>query len=161
MSIRVSELELPFLRKTIEVERYGEEYVVNIFNILGEKRVELVNFIQEKTTEGKDNDVIVSELSTRLLEECTDLELDDDIINVFNSPSIEFITIQSEVSEIIHELQCEAMMSYIAKLNQTEILLYADLAIKKSNRINKIIEDIKEIERSVVVDTENNENDIQ
>ena len=80
-----------------------------------------------------------------LLEKCTDLKVDKDILEVLNSPTVEMMQVQIELQEILHELECEEMIGRIAELNKAESMLYAQLAIKKTERIDNLIQKIESL----------------
>lgn len=144
--MKLSELKLSYLRRTISVDINGETQEINIFNVDGEKRQEIINSIIVKKESEVEDSVIVEELYNDIFFECTDLELDEDVYEVVNNPTQTMLLVMNEIMEIIHEIQCEVLISKIHDMNQVEQLAYAQIVANKADNITTILEKLKEID---------------
>ena len=144
MKVKASDLELKEVRRVIPITIEGTENEIKIFNLLNENRIEVLcelKKIGSKQMTEKD----IKRMYKLLLEKCTDLKVDKDILEVLNSPTVEMMQVQIELQEILHELECEEMIGRIAELNKAESMLYAQLAIKKTERIDNLIQKIESL----------------
>lgn len=65
------------------------------------------------------------------------------------------LNVLNEINEIIHELQCELMLSKITEINRMEQLAYTNLMLAKTQNATRILENIKNLENK------DDESDIQ
>ena len=144
MRVKTSDLVLKPVRRVIPITIEGENTEIKIFNLLNEERMQVMDELRKVSSkEMKEKDI--RRMYKILLEKCTDLKLDGDLIEMLNSPTVELMKVQIELQEILHELECEEMISRIAELNKAESMLYAQLALKKTERIDNLLQKISEL----------------
>ena len=153
--MKISELKLGYIRTSIEIDLNGEKKEVTIFNLVDDKRKEVLDMMIDKQKSNLSESNFINEIMTEIFFECTDLELDEDIIDVINAPSLGMLNVLNEINEIIHELQCELMLSKITEINRMEQLAYTNLMLAKTQNTTRILENIKNLENK------DDENDIQ
>lgn len=139
MKVNINELKLKDIRRTISIQLNGEEREIKILNLTNKTRVEFINKFRAIGEETENQTELTMQLFEEVYRTCTDLEIDEDFMDVLNNPSVELMQVQMEIQEIIHELQCEEMISRIGELNQVESMLYAQLSLKKSERVENLI----------------------
>lgn len=144
--MKISELKLGYIRTSIEVDFNGEKKEVTIFNLVDDKRKEVLDMMIDKQKSNLSESDFINEIMTEIFFECTDLELDEDIIDVINAPSLGMLNVLNEINEIIHELQCELMLSKITEINRMEQLAYTNLMLAKTQNATRILENIKNLE---------------
>ena len=154
-TMKISELKLGYIRTSIEIDLNGEKKEVTIFNLVDDKRKEVLDMMIDKQKSNLSESDFINEIMTEIFFECTDLELDEDIIDVINAPSLGMLNVLNEINEIIHELQCELMLSKITEINRMEQLAYTNLMLAKTQNTTRILENIKNLENK------DDENDIQ
>lgn len=154
-TMKISELKLGYIRTSIEVDFNGEKKEVTIFNLVDDKRKEVLDMMIDKQKSNLSEPDFINEIMTEIFFECTDLELDEDIIDVINAPSLGMLNVLNEINEIIHELQCELMLSKITEINRMEQLAYTNLMLAKTQNTTRILENIKNLENK------DDESDIQ
>ena len=119
MRVKTSDLVLKPVRRVIPITIEGENTEIKIFNLLNEERMQVMDELRKVSSkEMKEKDI--RRMYKILLEKCTDLKLDGDLIEMLNSPTVELMQVQIELQEILHELECEEMISRIAELNKAE-----------------------------------------
>lgn len=153
--MKISELKLGYIRTSIEIDLNGEKKEVTIFNLVDDKRKEVLDMMIDKQKSNLSESDFINEIMTEIFFECTDLELDEDIIDVINAPSLGMLNVLNEINEIIHELQCELMLSKITEINRMEQLAYTNLMLAKTQNTTRILENIKNLENK------DDESDIQ
>lgn len=153
--MKISELKLGYIRTSIEIDFNGEKKEVTIFNLVDDKRKEVLDMMIDKQKSNLSESDFINEIMTEVFFECTDLELDEDIIDVINAPSLGMLNVLNEINEIIHELQCELMLSKITEINRMEQLAYTNLMLAKTQNTTRILENIKNLENK------DDESDIQ
>lgn len=144
--MKISELKLGYIRTSIEIDFNGEKKEVTIFNLVDDKRKEVLDMMIDKQKSNLSESDFINEIMTEVFFECTDLELDEDIIDVINAPSLGMLNVLNEINEIIHELQCELMLSKITEINRMEQLAYTNLMLAKTQNTTRILENIKNLE---------------
>lgn len=144
--MKISELKLGYIRTSIEIDFNGEKKEVTIFNLVDDKRKEVLDMMIDKQKSNLSESDFINEIMTEIFFECTDLELDEDIIDVINAPSLGMLNVLNEINEIIHELQCELMLSKITEINRMEQLAYTNLMLAKTQNTTRILENIKNLE---------------
>lgn len=154
-TMKISELKLGYIRTSIEVDFNGEKKEVTIFNLVDDKRKEVLDMMIDKQKSNLSESDFINEIMTEIFFECTDLEQDEDIIDVINAPSLGMLNVLNEINEIIHELQCELMLSKITEINRMEQLAYTNLMLAKTQNATRILENIKNLENK------DDESDIQ
>lgn len=154
-TVKISELKLGYIRTSIEIDLNGEKKEITIFNLVDDKRKEVLDMMIDKQKSNLSESDFINEIMSEILFECTDLELDEDIIDVINAPSLGMLNVLNEINEIIHELQCELMLSKITEINRMEQLAYTNLMLAKTQNATRILENIKNLENK------DDESDIQ
>lgn len=144
--MKISDLKLNYIRTSIEVDVNGEKQEVTIFNLTDERRKEVLEMMMDKQQSNLSESEFINEVITNIFFECTDLEIDEDIIEVINSPKLEMLNVLNEINEIIHELQCEIMLNKIAEINRMEQLAYTNLMLAKTQNTTRMLESIKKLE---------------
>ena len=144
--MKISDLKLNYIRTSIEVDINGEKQEVTIFNLTDERRKEVLEMMMDKQQSNLSESEFINEIITDIFFECTDLEIDEDIIEVINSPKLEMLNVLNEINEIIHELQCEIMLNKIAEINRMEQLAYTNLMLAKTQNTTRMLESIKKLE---------------
>lgn len=144
--MKISDLKLNYIRTSIEVDVNGEKQEVTIFNLTDERRKEVLEMMMDKQQSNLSESEFINEVITDIFFECTDLEIDEDIIEVINSPKLEMLNVLNEINEIIHELQCEIMLNKIAEINRMEQLAYTNLMLAKTQNTTRMLESIKKLE---------------
>lgn len=144
--MKISNLKLNYIRTSIEVDVNGEKQEVTIFNLTDERRKEVLEMMMDKQQSNLSESEFINEVITDIFFECTDLEIDEDIIEVINSPKLEMLNVLNEINEIIHELQCEIMLNKIAEINRMEQLAYTNLMLAKTQNTTRMLESIKKLE---------------
>lgn len=144
--MKISELKLGYIRTSIEIDLNGEKKEVTIFNLVDDKRKEVLDMMIDKQKSNLSESNFINEIMTEIFFECTDLELDEDIMDVINAPSLGMLNVLNEINEIIHELQCELMLSKITEINRMEQLAYTNLMLAKTQNATRILENIKNLE---------------
>lgn len=144
--MKISNLKLNYIRTSIEVDVNGEKQEVTIFNLTDERRKEVLEMMMDKQQSNLSESEFINEIITDIFFECTDLEIDEDIIEVINSPKLEMLNVLNEINEIIHELQCEIMLNKIAEINRMEQLAYTNLMLAKTQNTTRMLESIKKLE---------------
>lgn len=145
MSVKISDLKLQKIRKTFTVIVDGQEKEIEVFNLLGEDRKEMINDFKE-VSKIEDNVEESKKLFKKVYEKCTNIDFNEDLIDALNNANIDLMQVQLEIQEIVHEIQCEEMISRINEVNQVESMLYVELALKKSERVENLMTMIKDLE---------------
>lgn len=146
MKVKITDLELNEIRRVMPINVNGEEKEIKILNLMGQDRLEMLSKFRE-ISQLEDNKEVARELFVDVYKKCTDIEMDGDFIEILNNPTVELMQVQMEIQEIIHEIQCEEMISRISEMNQLESMTYAQLALKKSERIESMMSKIKDLEK--------------
>lgn len=146
--VNIEDLKLNKIRKTIKTQIDGKELEINIFNVIGQDRIELINKLKDAGSENEKDSL--KEMFVEIFTKCTDLEIKGDLEYILSNPTIELMQIQMEIQEIVHELQCEYMMSKVHELNQLETMLLVQLSMKKAERVESLMNTIKEFDKQSI-----------
>lgn len=144
--VNIEDLKLNKIRRTIKVQKDGEELEINIFNIIGQDRIDFINKLKDSNNENDD----LKEMFVEIFKKCTDLEIVGDLEYILSNPTVELMQVQMEIQEIVHELQCEYMMSKVHELNQLETMLLVQLSMKKAERVENLMKTIKELDKQSI-----------
>lgn len=154
MDITLKELKLEKIRKEIPITTIGglpivenEEIVtIKIFNATGSKRSELLEELKERGN-NFENQSFLEEWYKYLIKNFTNIKVGKNkITEVFKSPKVEFIQVKKELEAIVHEVYVEYLISQISEINNIKTIMYTDLLLKKTNEVQEIMAEIKEID---------------
>lgn len=147
--LNLSDFKLDKIRKTIDVDINGEIQEVVIFNLIGEERSEIKNKIVELTEKGLKGNDLIEEIFTDIFIECTNIIVNEDIIDVLNAPTGNMLKILQEVYEIIHEIEVETSIESYQTLCQMEGLEYAKLSLLKAQHVQLISGECRKVENEI------------
>lgn len=147
--VNLSDLKLKEIRKSIDVEINGEIQEINIFNPNNEQREYMRNKIQELTDEGKEISVLIEDIFNDMFSELTNIVVDENVIDVLNSPTGNMLIIMHEVFEIIREVQLEVTMVNYQNLCQLESLKYNELSLLKAQHVELISKDVEKVQSEI------------
>lgn len=154
MDISLSDLKLQKIRKeipftTIEglpIIDNDEMVMIKIFNATGKKREELLEELK-KNGDKIQLDNFIEDWYKYLLKNFTNIKLGKGKISeVFKSPKIELIQVKKELEAMVHEVYAEYLISQISEINNIKTIMYTDLLLKKTNEIQEVMNEIKEID---------------
>ena len=154
--VTLSDLEMDEIRKVIMVDINGNLQAVTIKNLTGEKRDLYISQMKEEFENEKNSKEEINEkFFTKLFIECTDLIIDRDIMPLLDNPTGGMIKVMNEIIEILHELQCQMMLTQLMQLNIIEESLYTQLILLKTNSIEEIAKETdgykKKLEKNEVL----------
>lgn len=145
--MKLSDLKLKEIRKIIKADINGDLVDVHIYNLMNEDRAEFKEKMRDINMSIKET---VEELYTDLFEKCTNIEIDEDVIEVINNPDGNMLKILEEVLDIFNEIQVEILLenyNKICEIEKATILQLMALKGEKIDCINKKCEkEKKEIE---------------
>lgn len=147
--VKLSDLKLKEIRKSIDVDINGETQEINIFNPNSEQREEIKNKIQRLTEEGKEGLVLIEDIFNDMFSELTNIVVDENIIDVLNAPTGNMLIIMQEVFEIIREIQVEIAIMNYQNLCQLESLKYSELNLLKVQHIELISKDVEKVKAEI------------
>lgn len=140
--LKLSQLKLEEVRETIIVNVGEREEKINIYNLFGEQRSELLDLI---TKEVEDTEGLGVKIFTKLFEYCTNLEIDEDITEILENPSEIVSRVYQSLSEILYELQMEIFVGRIANVNEATKLAMVQLMTLKSEKYLRLVAEINEL----------------
>lgn len=148
--MNLSELRLDEVRKQLDVDINGQIEVVNVFNLVGEERDRikemLTEGIEDKKLEGTE---LIESVFTEVFEMCTDIILDDNLMEVINKPKLDMILILHEVKEIVNELIVEILLEKVEVVNKLEMISYSQFLTLKAERLQLIEEKCENIKKDI------------
>lgn len=147
--VKLSDLKLKEIRKSIDVDINGEIQEINIFNPNSEQREEIKTKIQKLTDEGKEGLVLIEDIFNDMFSELTNIVVDENIIDVLNAPTGNMLIIMQEVFEIIREIQVEIAIMNYQNLCQLESLKYSELNLLKVQHIELISKDVEKVKAEI------------
>lgn len=144
MSVKLSDLKLPKVRKVINCEVNGEQKNITVFNPVGKKRVQLLEMLSSiDKVDDSDINKVADTFYKSLLKELVDVEIDmKNTATLDKYPSLAIMEINKELEEIIFELQYEYVSSQIRRVNHTVIATMSGVLMNKTNKLNELIEDL-------------------
>ena len=144
MSVKLSDLKLPKVRKVINCEVNGEQKNITVFNPVGKKRVQLLEMLSSiDKVDDSDINKVADTFYKSLLKELVDVEIDmKNTATLDKYPSLAIMEINKELEEIIFELQYEYVSSQIRRINHTVIATMSGVLMNKTNKLNELIEDL-------------------
>ena len=144
MSIKLSDLKLPKVRKVIEHEVNGEKKIITIFNPTGKKRNLLLQMLSAvDQTDEENTNVIADTLYKSLLRELVDIEVDmKSTLTLDKYPTLALMEMNKELEEIMFELQYEYICEQIRRVNHATITAMSGILLGKTNKVNELIENL-------------------
>lgn len=150
--MKTSDFKLEKIRKEFVVEINGEIEKITVYNILNEERedvrLKLEDIIDGKTEHTLDVDDI-EEIYNVLFPICTNIEVDEDIIDVLNNPNKDMILVLNEVREILDEIYLEVLLNQSQQLSELEKGLVLKRNLLKGEKIELLADDCKKLEKEV------------
>ena len=150
--MKTSDFKLEKIRKEFVVEINGEIEKITVYNILNEERedvrLKLEDIIDGKTEHTLDIDDI-EEIYNVLFPICTNIEVDEDIIDVLNNPNKDMILVLNEVREILDEIYLEVLLNQSQQLSELEKGLVLKRNLLKGEKIELLADDCKKLEKEV------------
>lgn len=147
--MNISDLELNVVRNQYDVDVFGNIEKVTIFNLLGEDRENIKKMLGGNIENGLEGNELVESVFTEVFELCTDLTLDKNVIEVINKPKLDMIKILQDVKEIVQEVIIETLLERVDMISQLEIASYTQLMILKSEKVNIINKQCKQLEKDI------------
>ena len=147
--MKLSELKNGELRNTLILNINDEIKEINVYNLNREDRQILLDKMKEMTNNGKEDSEIAEELYTDILLYCTDLEVDEPIIEALSNPSGNLLYLMRDIIDIFNELQMELLLNQYNTLNELEKLSYSQLMVLKSQKIDMIRNKSKQIQDEI------------
>lgn len=147
--MKISELKGNHLRNSFIFSIDDEIREVNVFNPTQEQREILLNRIKELSDNDKNDSEIAEELYTDILLNCTDLEIDEPIVNILANPTGNLLLLMRDIIDIFNELQMEMLLNQYNAINELEKLQYTQLMILKSQKVDIIKKKAEKIQDEI------------
>lgn len=147
--MKISELKGNHLRNSFIFSIDDEIREVNVFNPTQEQREILLNRIKELSNNDKNDSEIAEELYTDILLNCTDLEIDEPIVDILANPTGNLLLLMRDIIDIFNELQMEMLLNQYNAINELEKLQYTQLMILKSQKIDIIKKKAEKIQDEI------------
>ena len=147
--MKISELKGNHLRNSFIFSIDDEIREVNVFNPTQEQREILLNRIKELSNNDKNDSEIAEELYTDILLNCTDLEIDEPIVDMLANPNGHLLLLMRDIIDIFNELQMEMLLNQYNAINELEKLQYTQLMILKSQKIDIIKKKAEKIQDEI------------
>lgn len=147
--MKISELKGNHLRNSFIFSIDGEIREVNVFNPTQEQREILLNRIKELSNNDKNDSEIAEELYTDILLNCTDLEIDEPIVDMLANPTGNLLLLMRDIIDIFNELQMEMLLNQYNAINELEKLQYTQLMILKSQKVDIIKKKAEKIQDEI------------
>ena len=147
--MKISELKGNHLRNSFIFSIDDEIREVNVFNPTQEQREILLNRIKELSNNDKNDSEIAEELYTDILLNCTDLEIDEPIVDMLANPTGNLLLLMRDIIDIFNELQMEMLLNQYNAINELEKLQYTQLMILKSQKVDIIKKKAEKIQDEI------------
>lgn len=147
--MKISELKGNHLRNSFIFSIDDEIREVNVFNPTQEQREILLNRIKELSNNDKNDSEIAEELYTNILLNCTDLEIDEPIVDMLANPTGNLLLLMRDIIDIFNELQMEMLLNQYNAINELEKLQYTQLMILKSQKVDIIKKKAEKIQDEI------------
>lgn len=147
--VNLSDLKAKEIRKSIDVNINGDIQEIVVFSATQEVKDKLKAKIGELEKQELDRDVFLSELLTDIITECTNIVVDEDMIEVLNNPTGDMLIVLHEVLSIIHDIEIEISLETYQQLCHMESIEYAKLNLLKAEQVQLINEDSKRVEKEI------------
>lgn len=155
--IKLNELQGGSIRCVIpykDVE--GNQHEIEVYNIIGERRKEVLASITELIGDGKNIDErIADSYYTDLIMEFTNLQVDEtNINNIIANPTLEWNILIHELNEMVYELQYEEVCEQIVKARtlilesmkqqiEMELAVQTDYINRSNEKLKKRLESLE------------------
>lgn len=147
--MKISELKGNHLRNSFIFSIDDEIREVNVFNPTQEQREILLNRIKELSNNDKNDSEIAEELYTDILLNCTDLEINEPIVDMLANPTGNLLLLMRDIIDIFNELQMEMLLNQYNAINELEKLQYTQLMILKSQKVDIIKKKAEKIQDEI------------
>lgn len=147
--INLSDLKADKIRKAFNVDINGDIQEVVIYNLLDEERNELKNKLSEVAQKGLEDIKLIEEVYTDVFMNCTNIVIDDELIEVLNAPTGNMLKVMQEVYDIIYEIQTEEMLEKYRNLCDLQSTEYAKLMLLKTQETLLVTEECKKVDRNI------------
>ena len=147
--MKISELKGNHLRNSFIFSIDDEIREVNVFNPTQEQREILLKRIKELSNNDKNDSEIAEELYTDILLNCTDLEIDEPIVDMLANPTGNLLLLMRDIIDIFNELQMEMLLNQYNAINELEKLQYTQLMILKSQKVDIIKKKAEKIQDEI------------
>ena len=124
----VSELREDEVRCKIKnTNKKGEQSYITVYNILGEKRIEVIKDLEDIVGVGDEvNTEKFNDFYVRLIVEFTDLIMDtEDILFLLSEGNLTSKILMQEINDMVYELQYEKAMENLANIRTMTINMIA------------------------------------
>jgi hypothetical protein len=130
----VSDLQLNEVRCKIEnFNKKGEKTYITEYNILGEKRMEVLSDLEEIVVNKEEiNAQVFSDFYIGLIMEFTDIIMDkDDISFMLNEGNLTSKILMQEINDMIYELQYETAMNNLANVRNITLNMLSQASLQE------------------------------
>lgn len=147
--MNISDLKLDVIRNQYQVDVLGNIETITVFNLLDEDRNRIKEMLTKNIEGGLEGNDLVESVFTEVFETCTDLVIDEDIIEIINKPKLDMIKILQDVKEIVQEVIIETLLERVDMISQLEIASYTQMMILKAERVKIINNQCKQLEKEI------------
>lgn len=131
--------------KIKNINKEGEERYITVWNIKGERRVQVLEELQEITQLTEDDVEIFNRFYTGLILEFTDLVIDtDDVTFLLNDGTLESRMLLQEFNDMLYEIQYEIAMNQLQETRNLAIAMIQQSALDEMKYAQERIEKTKE-----------------
>lgn len=147
--MKISELKGEHLRNSFVFTINGEVREANIFNPTQEQRGILIGRIKELSENGKKDSEIAEDLYTEILLTCTDVEVDEPLVDVLASPTGDLLLLIQDIMDIYNELQMEMLLNQYNQLNELAKLQVTQLMVLQSEKVEIIKKKAQRVQEEI------------
>lgn len=147
--INLSDLKMDKIRKTFDVDISGDIQEIVIYNLLGEERNELKNKLSELKKDGLKDIELIEEVYTDVFMNCTNIAIDEELIDVLNAPTGNMLKIMQEIYDLIYEIQTEELLEKYRNLCDLQSAEYTKLMLLKTQETLLITEECKNVDKNI------------
>lgn len=147
--MKISELKGEHLRNSFVFTINGEVREANIFNPTQEQREILIGRIKELSENGKKDSEIAEDLYTEILLTCTDVEVDEPLVDVLASPTGDLLLLIQDIMDIYNELQMEMLLNQYNQLNELAKLQVTQLMVLQSEKVEIIKKKAQRVQEEI------------
>ena len=131
--------------KIKNINKEGQETFITVWNIKGDRRVQVLQELQELTQIVEDDADLFDKFYTGLILEFTDLVLDtDDILFMINDGSLVSRMLMQEFNDMLYEIQYEIAMNQLQETRNLAIAMIQQSALDEMKYAQERIEKTKE-----------------
>lgn len=131
--------------KIKNVNSKNETTYITIYNIKGNRRVEILNELKELVKDGEIIDIDMFNLFyTSLILEFTDLVLDtEDLTFMLNEGTLTSRTLLQEINDMVYEIQYDCAMNELANVRNLALTMIAQNSIEEMNNVERRIKNTR------------------